>query len=150
MMNILDNMPGIVRMEYVLREDVDTIAEPIDGKITVDEIVLNAGAEWSVIDFVRKSASSNISADETDGGMVYKYSNKFRIAKDSKQNNALLAKLAPRWIVLKEMDANGTIRLIGSKINAAKFGYDVVKSNSVNGYDCVISHTGLDEPIFVE
>ena len=141
-MNV-DNMPNIARLKYVYREEIESIAPPLEGKVLESEIILASGVEWRSIEFVLKSATSNLSVDDTAGGKVYKYQAKYRLAKDNKDTNKLLAEMSNRFMLLLETDCNNITRLIGNENAFARLTYDVNKTGTLNAYDCVLTCTSL-------
>lgn len=136
---ITDNLQGIASLEYIYSQDA---TQDYSG------LTLKSNKSWNEIPIVRKSVNPETKQKETAGGVLYETIVKFRIAKDDKAFSEELHRMALRYLIIKETDHNGTMRLIGSVKVPAKLEFDISKAG-FNGYECQIKHADTSPPSYI-
>lgn len=135
---ITDNIPGTYTLEYVYKEDVESIDTDVN---------LKAGKAWDTIPTTRGSIQSSTKQKDSDGGAIFETSVKFKIPKDESDFTDTLNVLSARYIIVRETDKNSTVRIIGTLDFPARLQFEISKS-SYNGYDCEITQTDIAPPIY--
>lgn len=136
---ITDNIPGAYTLEYVYKEDVDSID---------DDVTLKSGKAWDTIPATRGTIQPSTKQKDSDGGAIFETSVKFKIPKDESGYTDTLKTLSARNLILRETDKNGTVRIIGTLDFPARLQFEISKS-SYNGYDCEITQTDIAPPIYI-
>ena len=138
--NTTDNLSGIAQLEYVYKEDVASIDT---------DVVLKTGKVWNTIPFTKRSVQPNTKQKETDGGILYNTLLKFKIPRDEKAFADELVSISSGFILVRETDQNGTVRIIGSDSVPARLIFEISKIG-YNGYDCEITCVDISPPLYID
>ena len=110
--------------------------------IRKDAIIPKTGKDWNSLYATPETMQLEAESQDTPSGMKYLYKLKVLIPKDRQEVEYELFRIANRRLLLKVIDKNGTIRLLGNLSTPMKMTSKLLKPlvlEGFNGYDILFS-----------
>ncbi len=115
-----DNLGGNIRFEFAEINDIDSIAESIDGNIT-EKVILKDGKQWYCGYATQQSIGYTETTEDSAAGILYKRSLVAFCPKDNSDNKDLFYEMRNKKFIVKCTNSNGIKLLIGSIQEPLKF-----------------------------
>lgn len=106
------------------------------------EYKLNTGGDYQELDMIPHSGTINEENAQTDPGMIFTTTARFKIAQIQPATDVVLNNLIGRQASFRFTDANGVKYIVGDSSYRARFHYTRRADGtpgSFNGYDCQVT-----------
>jgi len=117
-----DNMGGLIRFDFALAKDIESIEEPVDSVIC-GAVIMKPGTRWYCGYATRGTIGYTEPTEDTSAGPVYKKSFSAFCPKDDQEKTSLFARMRNELFVIKFLDSNLQCKIAGSLTEPLSFKY---------------------------
>jgi hypothetical protein len=131
-----DNLGGIFLLRYIPKDDVESIVEPINGRVT-EPVVLKANKRWFEFYATPETLKFNEEQQESPQGDYFKIKLTGATPKDRADIISAFNKMKKPSFIIDYTDNNGLRKLVGTITEPLRFKHSSTtgdKAPSKNGH----------------
>lgn len=125
-----DNLGGIFLLRFIPSNDIETIVEPIDGRVT-EPVVLKENTRWYEFYATPETIKFDEDQQQSPHGDYFKIKLTGNTPKDRAEVISTLNEMKNKTFILDYIDNNGTRKLVGTITEPIKFKHTSTTGNTV-------------------